>query len=226
MNEFNVKYIVFSSTAATYGEPEEIPILETEPTTPKNPYGETKLTVEKMLDWANQAYGIYYTSLRYFNAAGAHPSGEIGEDHEPESHLIPLILQVPLGKREHISIFGTDYPTKDGTCIRDYIHVSDLASAHILSLEKMMNGGKSQVFNLGNGVGFSVKEVIKMAKKVTGKDIATIEAERRPGDPAVLIASSEKIMNKLHWKPQYNDLEQIITTAWKWHENHPNGFDN
>ena len=224
MKYFGVKYIVFSSTAATYGEPEKIPILETEPTTPKNPYGETKLTVEKMLGWADKAYDIKYTTLRYFNAAGAHPSGEIGEDHNPETHLIPLILQVPLGKRESISIFGTDYPTKDGTCIRDYIHVSDLASAHILSLEKLMNGGKSEVFNLGNGVGFSVKEVIETAEKVTGEDIKTIETNRRPGDPAVLIASSEKIIQRLNWKPQYNDLEQIIATAWKWHKNHPDGY--
>ncbi|MEA1884407.1 MAG: UDP-glucose 4-epimerase GalE [Thermotogota bacterium] len=224
MKEFGVKYIVFSSTAATYGEPENIPILETEPTTPKNPYGETKLTVEKMLDWADQAYDIKYTTLRYFNAAGAHPSGEIGEDHNPETHLLPLILQVPLGKRESISIFGTDYPTKDGTCIRDYIHVSDLASAHILSLEKLMNGGKSEVFNLGNGVGFSVKEVIERTKNVTGENIKTIETNRRPGDPAVLIASSEKIIQQLNWKPQYNDLEEIIATAWKWHKNHPSGY--
>jgi len=224
MREFGVKYIVFSSTAATYGEPEHIPILETEPTTPKNPYGETKLTVEKMLDWADQAYDIKYTTLRYFNAAGAHPSGEIGEDHDPETHLIPLILQVPLGKRESISIFGTDYPTKDGTCIRDYIHVSDLASAHILSLERLLNGGQSEVFNLGNGVGFSVKEVIETAKKVTCKNIKTIETNRRHGDPAVLIASSEKIIKQLNWKPQYNDLEKIIATAWKWHKNHPDGY--
>lgn len=224
MKDFGVKYIVFSSTAATYGEPEHIPILETEPTNPKNPYGETKLTVEKMLDWADQAYDIKYTTLRYFNAAGAHPSGEIGEEHDPETHLIPLILQVPLGKRESISIFGTDYPTKDGTCIRDYIHVSDLASAHILSLERLIAGGKSEVFNLGNGVGFSVKEVIETAKKVTGMEIKTVEAKRRAGDPAVLIASSEKIIKELNWKPQFNDLEQIIATAWKWHKNHPDGY--
>lgn len=224
MREFGVKYIVFSSTAATYGEPENIPILETEPTTPKNPYGETKLTVEKMLDWSDQAYDIKYTTLRYFNAAGAHPSGEIGEDHHPETHLIPLILQVPLGKRENISIFGTDYPTKDGTCIRDYIHVSDLATAHILALERLMAGGKSEVFNLGNGVGFSVREVIEMAKKVTGKDIKVVEADRRAGDPAVLIASSKKASDVLNWKQKYTDLEQIITTAWKWHKNHPDGY--
>ena len=224
MKEFGVKYIVFSSTAATYGEPENIPILETEPTTPKNPYGETKLTVEKMLDWVDQAYDIKYTTLRYFNAAGAHPCGEIGEDHDPETHLIPLILQVPLGKRESISIFGTDYPTKDGTCIRDYIHVSDLASAHILSLERLMNGGKSEVFNLGNGIGFSVKEVIETAEKVTGEDIKTLATSRRSGDPAVLIASSEKIIKQLNWKPQFSDLEQIIATAWKWHKNHPGGY--
>src|SRR6056297_314198 len=225
MREFDVNYIVFSSTAATYGEPQHIPILETEPTTPKNPYGETKLTVEKMLDWADQAYGMKYTTLRYFNAAGAHPSGDIGEDHDPETHLIPLVLQVPLNKRESISIFGTDYPTKDGTRIRDYIHVSDLATAHILSLERLMDGGNSEVFNLGNGVGFSVKEVIETAKKVTGKNIKTLESDRRAGDPAVLIASSERIIKKLNWKPQYNDLEQIISTAWKWHRNHPNGYE-
>ncbi|HPF17038.1 MAG TPA: UDP-glucose 4-epimerase GalE [Thermotogota bacterium] len=224
MKEFKVKDIVFSSTAATYGDPQQIPIVESDPTIPKNPYGETKLTVEKLLYWSDQAYDMKYTVLRYFNAAGAHPSGEIGEDHSPETHLIPLILQVPLGKREHISVFGTDYPTKDGTCVRDYIHVSDLATAHILALKRLLSGGKSTVYNLGNGVGFSVNEVIEKARLVTNKDIPVVNTTRRAGDPAVLIASSEKITQELNWKPQYNDLEQIISSAWNWHETHPEGY--
>jgi UDP-glucose 4-epimerase len=224
MIEYNVKYIVFSSTAATYGEPENIPILESDRTLPKNPYGETKLAVEKMLKWADDAYGLKYTALRYFNAAGAHISGRIGEDHNPESHLIPLILQVPLGKRSYISIFGTDYPTEDGTCVRDYIHVTDLSQAHILALKRLVNGGESSIYNLGNGKGFSVKEVIETARKVTGHDIKAVESERRPGDPAVLIASSERAITELNWKPSFNDLEMIIRTAWNWHKNHPDGY--
>jgi UDP-glucose 4-epimerase len=191
---------------------------------PKNPYGETKLAVEKMLKWADDAYGLKYTALRYFNAAGAHISGRIGEDHNPESHLIPLILQVPLGKRSYISIFGTDYPTEDGTCVRDYIHVTDLSQAHILALKRLVNGGESSIYNLGNGKGFSVKEVIETARKVTGHDIKAVESERRPGDPAVLIASSERAITELNWKPSFNDLEMIIRTAWNWHKNHPDGY--
>ncbi len=226
MREHNVKYIVFSSTAATYGEPENIPILESDRTLPTNPYGESKLCVEKILRWFDEAYGIKYSVLRYFNAAGAYKSGTIGEDHFPESHLIPIILQVALGKREFIGVFGDDYPTEDGTCIRDYIHVTDLANAHILSLEKTMEENKSRTYNLGNGKGFSVKEVIEMTRKVTGKDIPEKVEPRRAGDPSVLIASSEKIIKELGWQPQYNTLEKIIDSAWQWHKNHPNGFED
>ena len=226
MREHNVKYIVFSSTAATYGEPENIPILESDRTLPTNPYGESKLCVEKILRWFDEAYGIKYSVLRYFNAAGAHKSGTIGEDHFPESHLIPIILQVALGKREFIGVFGDDYPTEDGTCIRDYIHVTDLANAHILSLEKTMKENKSRTYNLGNGKGFSVKEVIEMTRKVTGRDIPEKVEPRRAGDPSVLIASSEKIIKELRWQPQYNTLEKIIDSAWQWHKNHPNEFED
>lgn len=224
MQRAGVKKIVFSSTAATYGEPENIPICETDSTIPTNPYGESKLTVEKMLKWSDNAYGIKYVVLRYFNAAGAHLSGEIGEDHSPESHLIPLILQVALGKREHISIFGDDYNTPDGTCIRDYIHVTDLADAHIKALEKLFRDNTSATYNLGNGVGFSVKEVVEEARKVTGKPIKAITEKRRAGDPSTLIASSEKAIKELGWTPKFNTLTQIIETAWKWHSTHPDGY--
>lgn len=216
MKKYNVNKIVFSSTAATYGEPENIPILESDATFPTNPYGESKLAVEKMLKWCDKAYGIKYTALRYFNVAGAHPTGEIGEDHSPESHLIPIILQVALGKREHIGIYGDDYPTADGTCIRDYIHVMDLADAHILALKRLNNGRESEIFNLGNGEGFSVKEVIEVARKVTKHPIPAIVSPRRAGDPAKLVASSDKAMKELKWKPKYNTLEKIIDTAWTW----------
>ena len=218
--------IVFSSTAATYGEPENIPICETDKTEPTNCYGETKLAMEKMFQWVGKAHGIKFVSLRYFNACGAHVSGNIGEAHNPESHLIPLILQVPNGQREAISIFGTDYPTKDGTCVRDYIHVTDLAQAHILAVKYLMAGNESNIFNLGNGVGFTVKEVIKMAEKVTKKPIKVIETDRREGDPAVLIASSEKAKTVLGWKPKHNSLKEIILTAWEWHKKHPNGYED
>lgn len=224
MKDFNVKYIVFSSTAATYGEPERTPILENDLTLPTNPYGETKLAVEKMLKWCSEAYGINYTALRYFNAAGAHESGKIGEDHSPESHLIPIILQVALGKREHIQVFGNDYPTIDGTCVRDYIHVTDLSAAHILALDKMMITNTSSIYNLGNGQGFSVNEVIEIARKVTGHSIPAIVSPRRSGDPATLIASSEKAVKELNWHPRFNTLEQIIQTAWEFHRTHPNGY--
>ena len=220
----DVNKIVFSSTAATYGEPKNIPILESDETNPTNAYGETKLCMEKMMKWADCAHGVKYISLRYFNVAGAHESGEIGEDHNPETHLIPLILQVPNGKREAISIFGTDYDTKDGTCVRDYIHVTDLAQAHILAVKYLMEGNESNIFNLGNGVGFTVKEVIETARKVTGKPIKAVEEGRRAGDPAVLIASSEKAKNILGWKPEHADLEEIIASAWKWHSSHPQGY--
>lgn len=225
MRDHNVKYIVFSSTAATYGEPDEIPILENSKTIPTNAYGESKLIVEKILNWCDRAYGIKYTTLRYFNAAGAHINGKIGEDHSPESHLIPLILNVALGKRDKILIFGDDYNTKDGSCIRDYIHVSDLASAHSLALERLKNGGESAIYNLGNGTGFSVKEMIEIARKVTNHPIPAEVVDRRPGDPAVLIASSEKAMKELNWKPKFNSVETIIETAWNFHKNHPNGYE-
>lgn len=216
--------IVFSSTAATYGEPERVPILETDKTEPTNCYGETKLSMEKMFKWVGKAHGLRFVSLRYFNACGAHVSGKIGEAHNPESHLIPLILQVPNGQREYISIFGDDYDTKDGTCIRDYIHVTDLAQAHILAMDYLMNGGESNIFNLGNGVGFTVKEVIDTARKVTGHPIPAKITPRRAGDPAQLIASSEKAKTILGWHPEHADLEEIIATAWNWHKNHPHGF--
>lgn len=217
--------IVFSSTAATYGEPEKVPILETDRTEPTNTYGETKLAMEKMFKWTDRAHGLKYVSLRYFNACGAHVSGKIGEAHSPETHLIPLILQVPLGQREYISIFGDDYDTSDGTCIRDYIHVTDLAQAHILAVDYLMKGNESNIFNLGNGVGFTVKEVIDTARKVTGHEIPARIAERRAGDPARLIASSDKARQVLLWKPEHADLEEIISTAWNWHKNHPNGYN-
>ena len=217
-----VDKIVFSSTAATYGEPERVPILETDRTDPTNCYGETKLAMEHMMRWVSRAHGLKYVALRYFNACGAHP---IGEAHNPETHLIPLILQVPNGQREKISIFGDDYPTKDGTCIRDYIHVSDLAQAHILALDHLLQGGESDVFNLGNGVGFTVKEVIDVARAVTGHPIPAETCPRRAGDPAQLIASSKKAVEQLGWKPKYNDLNTIIASAWKWHSAHPRGYE-
>ena len=217
--------IVFSSTAATYGEPERVPILESDRTDPTNTYGETKLSMEKMFKWVGKAHGLRYVSLRYFNACGAHKSGKIVEAHQPETHLIPLILQVPNGKREAISIFGTDYPTKDGTCVRDYIHVTDLAQAHILAVKYLMEGKESNIFNLGNGVGFTVKEVIETARKVTGLPIKAVEEDRRAGDPAVLIASSQKARDILGWKPEHDSLEEIIDSAWKWHKSHPNGYE-
>ncbi|MGL6120209.1 MAG: UDP-glucose 4-epimerase GalE [Fusobacteriaceae bacterium] len=224
MKNSGVKKIVFSSTAATYGEPENIPILETDKTFPTNPYGETKLAVEKMLKWSDAAYGIKYTALRYFNVAGAYHTGEIGEDHSPESHLIPLILQVALGKREKIGIYGEDYQTEDGTCIRDYIHVMDLAEAHIKAFERLEKGGESTIYNLGNGEGFSVKQVINAVRKVTGHEILAEVSPRRAGDPAKLVASSEKAKKELNWKPKYNTIEKIIETAWSWHKSHPDGY--
>lgn len=224
MVDYGIDKIVFSSTAATYGEPENIPILETDRTCPTNTYGETKLSMEKMFHWVSEAHNLRYVSLRYFNACGAHESGEIGEAHAPETHLIPLILQVPLGQREQVSIYGDDYDTKDGTCVRDYIHVTDLAQAHVLALEYLNKGNKSEIFNLGNGVGFTVKEVIDVARKAVGKDIRTEIAPRRAGDPAQLVASSEKARRTLGWNPQNDDLETIIASAWKWHSTHPNGY--
>lgn len=226
MVKAGVNKIVFSSTAATYGEPENIPILESDRTLPTNPYGETKLTVEKILKWCDAAYGIKYVALRYFNAAGAHISGEIGEDHSPETHLIPIIIQAALGQREKIAMFGDDYPTPDGTCVRDYIHVTDLADAHIKAIEKLFKDETSAIYNLGNGKGFSVKEVVEETRRVTGREIKAVVEGRRPGDPSTLIATSEKAMKELGWKPRFNTLTQIIETAWKWHQSHPEGYND
>ncbi len=213
-----VKNIVFSSTAATYGEPKNIPILETDPTVPTNTYGETKLSMEKMFHWTSVAHGIRFVSLRYFNACGAHPTERIGEAHNPETHLIPIILQVANGTREKILMYGNDYNTPDGYCVRDYIHVMDLAQAHRLAVEYLAAGNESNIFNLGNGVGFSVREVVECARKVTGLPIPAEDAPRRAGDPAVLVASSDKAKEALGWKPEFADLSQIIGTAWNWHQ--------
>lgn len=224
MNVYGVKKIVFSSTAAVYGEPRKVPILEDSETVPTSPYGESKLMVEKMLRWADSAHGIKFVSLRYFNVAGAEPNGVIGEAHGVETHLIPLVLQVPLGKRPHINIYGNDYPTKDGTPIRDYIHVVDLIDAHIKALSYLDEGNESNIFNLGSGEGFSVFEIIEVAKQITGHDIPAVITDRRAGDPSVLIASSEKAEHLLGWKPKYTDVYTIIKDAWNWHKNHPDGF--
>lgn len=224
MRRHGVGRIVFSSSAAVYGEMARMPIPESAKTDPSNPYGETKLTMERMMRRFDEAYGLRYVSLRYFNAAGADPSGEIGEDHAPETHLIPLILQVPLGQREEISVFGSDYPTADGTCIRDYIHVTDLASAHCLALDHLRSGHDSETFNLGNGSGYSVLDVIRAARIVTGHSIPYNVKPRRSGDPAVLVASSEKARRMLDWTPRYDSLEQIVEDAWRWHKGHPEGY--
>ncbi|WP_199616098.1 UDP-glucose 4-epimerase GalE [Paenibacillus alkalitolerans] len=224
MNEAGVKRIVFSSTAATYGDPERVPITEGDRTDPLNTYGETKLAMERMMRWFDVAHGIKYVSLRYFNAAGAHEKGLIGEDHRPETHLVPLVLQVALGQREFIGIYGDDYPTHDGTCIRDYIHVMDLADAHVLAVEKLRSGGESGVFNLGNGRGFTVREVVETARKVTGHDIPARVVPRRAGDPAALVASSERAKAELGWQPKRASLEAIIESAWKWHQANPRGY--
>jgi len=224
MVEKKVNNFIFSSSCATYGEPVETPMTEDHPKNPINPYGWTKLIVEQMLEDFNKAYGLKSTSLRYFNAAGADPDGELGEDHRPETHLIPLVLQTALGQRETINIFGDDYPTKDGTCIRDYIHIEDLAQAHLLAMEKLLKGEPGDQYNLGNGDGHSVKQVIEVAREVSGRDIPARVTARRPGDPAVLISSSKKALKQLGWKPQYPDLKVIIETAWQWHKNHPHGY--
>ena len=218
MRKRKIDKIIFSSTCATYGNPGQIPIPENHPQNPINPYGRSKLMIEWILQDFAIAYGLKYVSLRYFNAAGADPDAEIGEKHDPETHLIPLVLDAALGNRDQLEIFGTDYDTPDGTCIRDYIHVSDLAEAHLLALRYLNDDGPSDVFNLGNGNGFSVRNVVATAMKVTGRQIPCLESERRAGDPAVLIGSSEKIKNILGWKAFHNDLEVIIRTAWQWHQ--------
>jgi UDP-glucose 4-epimerase len=221
MLQHNVKRLVFSSTAAVYGNPENIPVREDDPMQPTNVYGESKLMVERMLAWFHRIHGLRYASLRYFNAAGA--AAENGEAHHPETHLIPLVLQVPLGKRKSVSIFGADYPTRDGTCVRDYIHIADLARAHVLALEAL--GDSPQlIYNLGNGRGFTVREVIEVARRVTGHPIPAEEAARRSGDPAELVASSDKIHRELGWTPAYPDLEGIVRSARNWHRSHPNGY--
>ena len=224
MKRHNILKFIFSSTCATYGEPVEIPITETHPQNPINPYGRSKLMVEQILDDYESAYGMKSISLRYFNAAGADPDGEIGEDHNPETHLIPLTLQTALGRRNEIIVFGDDYPTGDGTCIRDYIHVTDLAQAHLLALEKLMNDFPGGKFNLGNGNGISVREIIDTAREITGKKIKIKIAERRPGDPAILIGSGDKAIEELGWTPQFADLKSILGTAWLWHKNNPEGY--
>ncbi|GEO25689.1 UDP-glucose 4-epimerase GalE [Alicyclobacillus acidoterrestris] len=225
MVESGVQNIVFSSTAAVYGEPARVPIAEADATSPTNPYGDTKLTIERMLDWSYHAYGLKSIRLRYFNAAGAHPTLPIGEDHRPETHLIPVVLQVALGQRQHVAIFGDDYDTEDGTCVRDYIHVMDLASAHRLAIERLRSGkGTAESFNLGNGTGFSVRQVVEVSRKVTGHPIQAVIAARRAGDPARLVASSSLAQSTLGWTPQFADLETIVASAWNWHRAHPQGF--
>lgn len=220
----DVKRLVFSSTAATYGEQDVMPITEEAVTRPTSTYGETKLAMERMIKWTEAAHGLRFVSLRYFNVAGARAGGVIGEDHHPETHLLPLVLQVANGQREAISIFGTDYPTVDGTCIRDYIHVEDLIQAHVLALDYLKEGGVSEVFNLGSNNGFSVQEMIEEARAVTGHAIPAVEQERRPGDPPRLIASSAKAKRILGWEPSRTDVKRIIQDAWDWHRAHPNGY--
>jgi UDP-glucose 4-epimerase len=218
----HVSRFVFSSTAALYGNPARTPIEEEDALHPTNAYGESKLLVERMLEWFNRIHGLRYASLRYFNAAGA-AAPDRGEAHQPESHLVPRLMNVALGRQKHIEIFGTDYPTPDGTCVRDYIHVSDLAEAHLLALEALDRSGRL-IYNLGNGRGFTVKEVIEGVRRVTGHAIPVVESPRREGDPAVLIASSEKIRRELNWKPKFTQLDAILKSAWIWHKNHPDGY--
>lgn len=226
MNEFDIKNIVFSSTAATYGIPEKMPIMESDPQDPINPYGESKLMMEKIMRWADEAYGTKFVALRYFNVAGAKPDGSIGEDHGPETHLIPIVLQVAQGKRDKLQIFGDDYNTPDGTNVRDYVHPFDLADAHILAVDYLRKGNESNAFNLGSSTGFSNLEIVEAARKVTGKEIPAEIAPRRGGDPDSLIASSDKAREILGWKPQFDNIERIIETAWAWHSSHPNGYND
>ncbi len=223
MREANVKRFVFSSTTATYGEPTKIPIAEDTPQNPINPYGFTKLVIEHALADYAAAYGFGYAALRYFNAAGATPDGDLGEDHDPETHLIPIVLQVALGQRKQITVFGNDYATPDGTCIRDYIHVDDLATAHLLALEKLTDGQGLRL-NLGTGHGYSVREVIDACRKVTGHAIPEVVGARRPGDPSKLVADSRLAQQTLGWKPRYTDIQEIVATAWQWHQKHPHGY--
>jgi UDP-glucose 4-epimerase len=223
METTGVDKFVFSSTAAVYGMPAEVPITECCSKQPINPYGETKLAVERMCHFQSQAGKIRYAALRYFNAAGAGNGGTLGEDHKPESHLIPLIIQAALAKRDSVSIYGTDYDTPDGTCVRDYIHIEDLCRAHLLALERL-DSEAELIYNLGNGKGYTVRQVIEAVKKISGKDFKVIETDRRPGDPAVLTADASKARNELGWTSQFGELETIIETAWKWHSSHPNGY--
>jgi len=218
-----VRRFVLSSTANLFDSPERIPISETERVVPGSPYGESKYLIERMLHWTDRILGMRYASLRYFNASGALPDGSLGEDHSPEYHLIPIVLQVALGQRNHVVIYGDDYPTPDGTCVRDYIHVVDLAQAHILALRALDQG--SRVYNLGNGRGFSVSQVVETARRITGHPIPAVIGARRAGDPAILVADSERIKRELGWVPRYPDLADIIQTAWNWHRSHPNGYD-
>ena len=226
MHDHGIKYIVFSSTAATYGIPEHMPIKESDPQVPINPYGESKLAMEKIMRWCDQAYGIKFVALRYFNVAGAKPDGSIGEDHHPETHLVPIILQVAAGKRDELSIFGDDYNTPDGTNVRDYVHPMDLADAHILAIKYLQAGNPSDAFNLGSSTGFSNKQMLEAAREVTGKPIPAKMAPRRPGDPDALVAASDKARSVLGWKPQYDDVHDIIASAWKWHSTHPQGYND
>lgn len=224
MVRHSVNAIVFSSTAAVYGEPTVVPITEEAPANPTNPYGESKLIMEKMMRWVRQAHGTRFVSLRYFNVAGAKEDGSIGEAHNPETHLVPIMLQVPLGQRASLTIYGDDYPTSDGTCIRDYLHVLDLADAHLLALDHLRSGGEGGIFNLGNGLGFSVKEMLDAARRVTGHPIPITMGTRRAGDPARLVASADKARDILGWTPRYTNVEDILKSAWVWHEQHPKGY--
>ncbi|KAF0370880.1 UDP-glucose 4-epimerase GalE [Pediococcus acidilactici] len=226
MRDHDVKRIIFSSTAATYGVPEKSPIEETDRQAPINPYGESKLMMEKIIRWADQAYGIKFVALRYFNVAGAYPDGSIGEDHGPETHLTPIILQVAADQRDQLKIFGDDYNTPDGTNVRDYVHVLDLVDAHILAINYLKAGNDSDVFNLGSSTGFSVKQMVEAAREVTGEPIPAEIAERRPGDPDSLIAASQKVRDVLQWQPQYDDVKEIIQTAWNWKQQHPRGYED
>ena len=225
MRRAGVKRFIFSSTTATYGEPETIPITEKEPQQPINPYGFTKLVIEKVLADYASAYGLAYAAFRYFNAAGAHPDGDLGEDHDPETHLIPIVLQVALGQRDQITIFGSDYSTPDGTCVRDYVHVDDLAQAHLAALDRLQEGEGLRL-NLGTGCGNSVREIVEASQRVTGCEIPVVEGERRPGDPPILVADASLARQVLDWEPRYTDIEQIIQTAWDWHRSHPHGYQD